>query len=98
MILHHVVEGTGPPVLLVHSTATDGRQWRAQIDELRSDFTVVAPDLRGYGHSPLTQDPFSNAGDVVRLLDHLGIDRCAVVGSSGGGGAALEVASLVPVG
>jgi 3-oxoadipate enol-lactonase len=56
----------------------------------------VAPDLRGYGLSPLDSAPFSHAGDVVRLLDHLGIDRCAVVGSSGGGAVALQVASAVP--
>jgi len=96
MILHHVLEGDGPAVLLLHSTATDGRQWQPQIHELRRDFTVVAPDLRGYGRSPLMPEPFSHAGDVVRLMDHLGLDRCAVVGSSGGGAVALQVASVVP--
>jgi 3-oxoadipate enol-lactonase len=96
VILHHVLEGAGPAVLLLHSTATDARQWQPQIRELRRDFTVVAPDLRGYGRSPLTSAPFSHAGDVVRLLDHLHIDRCAVVGSSGGGAVALQVASAVP--
>jgi pimeloyl-ACP methyl ester carboxylesterase len=83
-------------VLLLHSTATDARQWQPQVHELRVDHTVVAPDLRGYGRSPLTSDPFSHAGDVVQLLDHLGIDQCAVVGSSGGGAVALQVASAVP--
>ena len=67
-----------------------------KIRELGADRTVVAPDLRGYGRSPLTSAPFSHAGDVVRLLDHLGIDRCAVVGSSGGGAVALQVAAAVP--
>lgn len=96
MILHHVVEGAGPPLLLLHSTATDARQWQPQVHGLRDDHVVVAPDLRGYGRSPLTSAAFSHAEDVVRLLDHLGIDRCAVVGSSGGGGVALQVASAVP--
>jgi pimeloyl-ACP methyl ester carboxylesterase len=96
VILHHVLDGTGPAVLLLHSTATDARQWRTQIDHLRSEFTVVAPDLRGYGRSPLTSEPFSNVADLVRLLDHLGLDTCAVVGSSGGGGVALELAATVP--
>jgi pimeloyl-ACP methyl ester carboxylesterase len=96
VILHHLLEGTGPAVLLLHSTAADARQWQPQIRELRRDFTVVAPDLRGYGRSPLTSAPFSHAGDIVRLLDHLRIDRCAVVGSSGGGAVALQVASAVP--
>lgn len=83
-------------MLLLHSTATDARQWQPQVRELRADHTVVAPDLRGYGRSPLTSAPFSHAGDVVRLLDHLGIEHCAVVGSSGGGAVALQVASAVP--
>jgi pimeloyl-ACP methyl ester carboxylesterase len=96
MVLRHVIDGAGPTVLLLHSTATDARQWRRQIHELRRDFTVVAPDLRGYGRSALTADRFSHAGDVVRLIDDLGVERCAVVGSSGGGAVALQVASCVP--
>jgi 3-oxoadipate enol-lactonase len=96
MILHHVIEGEGLAVVLLHSTATDGRQWQPQIHELRRDFHVVAPDLRGYGRSPLTSEPFSHAGDVVELMDHLGLERFAVVGSSGGGAVALQVASVVP--
>jgi len=96
MILHHVLEGTGPAVLLLHSTAADARQWRPQIRELRDDFTVVAPDLRGYGGSPLNPGSFSHAGDVVGLMDELGLERFAVVGSSGGGAVALQVASTVP--
>ncbi len=93
MILHHVLEGTGPTVLLLHSTATDARQWQAQISELRGDFTVVAPDLRGYGRSPSSRELFSHAGDLVRLMDRLGLDRSSMVGSSGGGAVALQVAS-----
>lgn len=96
MVLHHVIAGTGPAVLLLHSTSADSRQWERQIQGLSQEFTVVAPDLRGFGRSPLTSEPFSHAGDVVGLLDELGVDRCAVVGSSGGGGVALQVASTIP--
>ena len=96
MILHHTVAGRGPAVLLLHSTAADSRQWQLQIEDLRHDFTVVAPDLRGYGRSPLTTDPFSHTDDVLRLIDALGFGSCAIVGSSGGGAVALQVASTVP--
>jgi len=95
MILHHVFEGVGPPLLLLHSWTTDARQWQRQVRDLRSDHMIVAPDFRGYGRSPLTPAPFSHADDVVRLLDHRGIERCAVVASSGGGAVALQVASAV---
>lgn len=96
MILHHIRAGAGPAVLLLHSTATDGRQWQPQISELRHDFTVVAPDLRGYGRSPLTSERFSHPGDVIELIDELGLDTCTIVGSSGGSAVALQVASIVP--
>ncbi len=56
MILHHVLEGAGPAVLLLHSTAADARQWRPQIRELRGEVTAVAPDLRGYGRSRWAQN------------------------------------------
>lgn len=96
VILHHVLEGAGPALLMLHSTATDARQWRPQIRDLRDAFAVVAPDLRGHGGSPLNADPFSHAGDVVRLMDELGLERFAMVGSSGGGAVALQVACMVP--
>lgn len=51
MTLDHVLAGTGPAVLLLHSTAADSRQWQAQISDLSDAFTVVVPDLRGYGNS-----------------------------------------------
>jgi 3-oxoadipate enol-lactonase len=96
MTLYHVLAGTGPAVLLLHSTAADGRQWQAQISDLSDAFTVVAPDLRGYGHSPLSSEPFSHAEDILQLIDSLGLDSFALVGSSGGGAIALQVASAVP--
>lgn len=96
MILHHVLAGTGPAVLLLHSTATDSRQWKVQIEVLGQDFTVVAPDLRGYGRSPLTSEPFSHVDDITRLMDSLSFEDFAIVASSGGGAIALQVASAVP--
>lgn len=96
MLLHHEVTGDGPPVLLLHSTATDSRMWDAQRDALADRWTVVTPDLRGFGRTPLPPEPYCHAADVVALLDHLEVDRTAVVGSSGGGHVALQVASAHP--
>jgi len=96
VLVHHTVTGSGPALLLLHSTAADSRQWDRQRDELAAGRTVITPDLRGYGKSPLPAGTYSHAGDVVELLDHLGIETTAVVGSSGGGHVALQVAALVP--
>lgn len=96
MHLRHTVSGSGPALLLLHSTAADSRQWDPQRAALAAQRTVIAPDLRGYGESPLPAATYSNATDVLALLDHLGIERAAVVGSSGGGWVALQIAGAAP--
>ena len=87
--------GSGPALLLVHSTACDSRQWEPQL-VLAEDRTVVTVDLRGFGRSPLLPEPYSDAEDVLTVLDHLGIGAAAVVGSSGGGAVALQLAANFP--
>src|SRR3954468_4338571 len=96
MLLHHTVTGDGPPVLLLHSTASDSRQWDPQRAALAADHTVVTPDLRGFGRSLFPPEPYADAEDVLRVLDHLGITTTALVGASGGGRVALQLASAVP--
>jgi 3-oxoadipate enol-lactonase len=103
MTLHHTVSGTGPPVVLIHAGVADSRMWAAQADEgpggLADRFTLVAPDLRGFGASPMPSPedvPWSNAGDVLAVLDKVGFATASVVGCSYGGRVALEVASLAP--
>lgn len=49
--LHHFVEGSGPPLLLLHGFPQTHRCWDAVVEQLRADFTLVRPDLRGYGDS-----------------------------------------------
>lgn len=53
-------------------------------------------DRRGWGLSPLPTTPYSDAGDVVELLDELGIEQAALVGSSAGGLIAQQIASAWP--
>jgi pimeloyl-ACP methyl ester carboxylesterase len=84
-------------VVLLHSTAADARMWDGVWKPLASAFRVIRLDFRGYGKSPLVAEkPYSNAGDVAELLDGLGIETAAVVGSSGGGRVALELATIRP--
>jgi 3-oxoadipate enol-lactonase len=92
----HDETGDGDPVLLLHSGVADRRMWQQQWDALAARFRVVRCDLRGYGDTPLPPERFANADDVVELLDHLDIERAALVGSSFGGRVALEVAATRP--
>jgi pimeloyl-ACP methyl ester carboxylesterase len=96
VLLHYTESGSGPPLVLVHSTAADSRQWDEQRDLLGTTRRIITPDLRGYGESPLNEDTYSNALDVLHLLDHLGVETTGLVGSSGGGHVALQVASTAP--
>src|SRR3954451_16005555 len=96
MVLTYDDEGSGPAVLLIHSGVCDRRMWRAQSEVLARTHRVVAPDLAGFGASPLKPGRISNSEDVVELLDKLGIERTAVVGSSFGGRVALELTLVAP--
>ena len=96
------VTGEGQPVVLLHGFPDSGRLWRHQVPALAgAGFQVVVPDLRGYGGTDKPDDvgayamPFL-AGDVLGLLDHLGLARAHVVGHDWGAGLAWVLASLAP--
>jgi haloacetate dehalogenase len=90
--------GSGPPVVLLHGHPRTHTTWYAVAPVLASRFTVVCPDLRGYGGSskPASTDdhaPHSKramAGDVAALMTTLGHERFAVVGHDRGAYAALR--------
>jgi pimeloyl-ACP methyl ester carboxylesterase len=77
-----------PTLLLVHGWGADSHDWIWHIPELSASHRVIAPDLRGHGH---TSDPGSGyhprdlAEDLVALLDHLGVERVVAIGHSMGG-------------
>ncbi|KOX26619.1 alpha/beta hydrolase [Streptomyces sp. NRRL F-6491] len=89
--------GTGPStVVLLHSGVCDRRMWDVPFSALaEAGHRVVRCDLRGFGETPVDA-PHTHAEDVRDLLDHLGADRAAVVGSSFGGEVALEFAARHP--
>ncbi|MFF4920055.1 alpha/beta fold hydrolase [Kitasatospora sp. NPDC001261] len=97
MIISHDVAGSGPAVVLLHSSVCDRRMWDAQWQPLvDAGHRVVRCDFRGFGDTPLADAPYSDAGDVLALLDHLGIGTAALVGASYGGRIALTAAALRP--
>jgi 3-oxoadipate enol-lactonase len=87
----------GPVVLLLHSTVCDRRMWEPQMPVLAgAGYRVVRADLPGFGGTPMPAGPYDDAASVIALLDLLGVRQAAVVGSSGGGQVALEVAARFP--
>jgi pimeloyl-ACP methyl ester carboxylesterase len=97
-----VVHGEGRPVVLIHGFPDTGRLWRNQVPALAdAGFRVIVPDLRGYGGSDKPADvesyaiPFL-AGDVLGVLDALGVERAHVVGHDWGAALAWAVAAFAP--
>ena len=96
--------GSGPPLLLLHGHPQTHLMWHRVAPLLARDFTVVAPDLRGYGRSskpPTTADhePYSKramARDQVGLMRHFGFDRFVVAGHDRGGRCAYRMALDFP--
>jgi len=98
MTLSYDEAGGGPAtVVLLHSTACDRRMWDPQLPVLvDAGHRVVRADLRGYGETPVPDRPWNDAQDVLDLLDLLGVERAALVGASGGGRVAVEIAARWP--
>jgi pimeloyl-ACP methyl ester carboxylesterase len=98
--IHYEVFGEGTPIILVHGFASSLQEnwvqtgWVKRL--LSAGRGVVALDCRGHGESAKPHDPAAYggeamAGDVIRLMDHLGIDRADLMGYSMGGGIALDL-------
>lgn len=86
--IHFVVEGKGPPVLFGHGLTFSHRMWKAQAQALKDLYTVIRLDFRGHGETGGGVQPFTLydlAGDVIAIMDALGIERCVYVGFSMGG-------------
>lgn len=100
LCLAYQQHGNGPDLVLVHGLATNRAFWFLPYAlPLARHFRVTIYDLRGHGYSSMPTtgyDAATAAGDLLALLDHLGIERCHLVGHSYGGGIALEFAGLHP--
>src|SRR5690349_14091863 len=85
--------GSGPPLLLLHGHPQTHMMWHAIAPLLARDFTVIAPDLRGYGESSKPESapdhmPYSKrvmALDQIALMKHFGFERFSIAGHDRGG-------------
>ncbi len=92
--------GSGPPVLLLHGHPRTHATWHRVAPLLAERFSIVCPDLRGYGGSSKPADTPDHrgmskralAGDMADLMTHLGHARFAVVGHDRGSYVAFRLA------
>jgi pimeloyl-ACP methyl ester carboxylesterase len=101
--IHYRTWGQGDPIVLVHGfTASIDSNWLQPgiVGALAKEFKVIALDNRGHGQSDKPRDPAAYgekmAGDVVRLLDHLAIEKAHLVGYSMGGFITLKLVTMHP--
>jgi pimeloyl-ACP methyl ester carboxylesterase len=85
--MHYLIEGDGPLLVLLHGWPQTGHCWRPIIPSLAEHFTVVAPDLRGYGRTdkPATgYDKRTMAADIHALARSLGHSTIMLAGHDRG--------------
>ena len=100
--LHYVDWGNpdAPPLILLHGGRDHCRNWDWIATELRKDWHVIAPDLRGHGDSAWSPDGaysmISYVYDLAELVRQLGLAPVRIVAHSLGGNIALRYAGLFP--
>ena len=87
------------PILALHGLASSANWYERLAARLSLKHRTVAPDQRGHGQTtqaPSGYDWQTLAADAIRVLDHLGLERAAVLGHSWGGNVAINVAAKFP--
>ncbi|MER6381456.1 alpha/beta hydrolase [Streptomyces sp. NPDC001250] len=88
--------GSGLPLVLLHPGIADSRVWEPVLPELTAWYRVIRYDARGFGKSPMPAGPYTQTGDLRRVLDHFGVDRAVLAGSSMGGRTVIDFALSDP--
>jgi pimeloyl-ACP methyl ester carboxylesterase len=92
--------GNGPAIVLLHGMGESSRVfWRTLFDHFSDRYTLIAPDISGFGNSddpPNGYTPAAEAGNIAALLDHLNITETIILGHSLGGIIATKFALLYP--
>jgi pimeloyl-ACP methyl ester carboxylesterase len=84
--IHYVIGGEGPAIMLLHGFAYTWEDWRRILGPLAAaGYTVIAPDLRGFGYSEKTSGDYSKANvaeDVRAIVYEVGFQEINLVGTS----------------
>jgi 3-oxoadipate enol-lactonase len=95
--LHYEEKGSGPPLLLMHGTGAYADLWTPVLDGLARSWRVISYDRRGFGRSSGPRPRLADhARDAAALLTALDASPATVVGWSGGGVIALDLATSHP--
>ena len=91
--------GQGPPLIMILGLGQDIATWNFQISELSKHLRLIVFDNRDSGKSSRSSQNYITqimAQDILGLMDHLGIDRTHLLGTSLGGMIAQQVALMAP--
>ena len=100
--LHYVDWGNAakPPMLLIHGGRDHARNWDWVAQELRDDYHIVAPDLRGHGDSEWARGGqyalIDYVLDIAQLLDQLQLFPIVIIGHSLGGAISCQYSGIYP--
>jgi len=99
VVLHYVMAGKGEPVVLLHGWPETWYMWRHVMPALAGNYTVIAPDLRGFGNSSRPITGYGGkiaAEDIYQLVKQLGYKECFLVGHDIGAQVAYSYAAAHP--
>jgi pimeloyl-ACP methyl ester carboxylesterase len=91
--------GDKPPLICLHGIMDSGRCWSGAAASLAADYDCIMPDMRGHGRSDAPASgytPADHTGDILALMDALGIGRAVLMGHSMGGMVATQIALQAP--
>lgn len=91
--------GEGAPLIMILGLGQHTATWEFQISEFSKHFRLILLDNRDSGRSSSCSETYTTetmAGDILGLMDHLGIERTHLLGTSMGGMIAQQVALMAP--
>src|SRR5512133_242038 len=94
--LRYTEEGTGEPLVLIHSALGHLGMWDEQAAAFSTHYRVIRYDVRGYGWSTGPEGNYTDHEDLAALLDYLGVEKAILLGCSSGGGIAIDFTLACP--
>lgn len=98
--LHYLdTKSGGETIICIHGLWGRGETWKSFMYTYGSKYRVIAPDLRGHGYSDKSDAPYTAqtmCSDILKLMNHLGIEKAIVLGHSQGGRIAAHLAYTYP--